>query len=168
MAQAQSQRQSNSENTEQFVHYPRKFKTFDKYDFVKSYVALSAATNADRNAIDLKEKEASFIADAIQENQNIVFENLATKEELNLQIAGVIKEIKALETDLKKDIKALETDLKKDIKALETDLKKDIKALEKEIISSETRLTIKVAVIVGGFLTIAPLLNEFIRHLFKF
>ena len=52
-----------------------------------------------------KEKEAAIIADAIEENQNIVFENLATKDELQLGL-------KALELSSKKDLeiglKALE------------------------------------------------------------
>ena len=44
-----------------------------------------------------KEKEAAIIADAIEENQNIVFENLATKDELQLGLKELEMSIKALE-----------------------------------------------------------------------
>ena len=97
-----------------------KFKIFDKYDFVKSFVAVTH----DSKTKEEEEKKAAIIADAIQETQIVLLENLATKE--------------------------------------------DIKSLEKEIKLLEHNLTIKMAVIVGGFLTVLPLITDFIRHLFRF
>ena len=82
-----------------------KFKVFDKYNFVKSFVAAQVGDVNDLKIREQKEKEAAIIADAIEENQNIVFENLATKDELQLGL-------KALELSSKKDLeiglKALE------------------------------------------------------------
>lgn len=129
-----------------------KFKVFDKYDFVKSFVALSydgKNKDVDRSAVDLKEKEAAIIADAIEENQNIVLENLATKEDLKL-----------LELSTKENIKALELS----IKALELSNKKD---LEMSIKALEYRLTIRLTAIMAALLTFLPIATDFVRHIFK-
>ncbi len=58
------------------------------------------------------EKQAEVQAVAIAE---IINEQMATK----LDIAGLKRDIKELETGLKRDIKELETGLKRDIKELE-------------------------------------------------
>ena len=149
MAYAQTQGQSHSQNKEQFVHSPRKFKTFDKYDFIKSLVAASVENVEDFKQKEREEKRAEIIAEAFEENQNIIFENLATKDELKLEIAGVMKEIKTLEVDLKREIKALEMSTKANMKAL------------------EYRLTLKLPAIIVGLLTVLPFITDFIRHLFK-
>jgi hypothetical protein len=79
-----------------------KFQLFDKYDFVKSYVSISHSKN-EESKIE-REQEAALIANAIKETQNVLLENLATKEDL-----------KALElatsANLKKDIEQLKSDL---------------------------------------------------------
>ncbi len=109
---------------------------------MKSFVALSydgKSKDVDRSVIDLKEKEAAIIADAIEENQNIVFENLATKDELQLGLKALEMSIKALELSTKADIKAL-----------------------------EYRLTIRLTAIMAALLTFLPIATDFIRHLFKF
>jgi hypothetical protein len=79
-----------------------KFKIFDKYDFVKSFVAVTH----DSKAKEEEEKKAAIIADAIQETQNIVFENLVTKDDL-----------KTVEMSLKRDIQMLEISLRKDMQS---------------------------------------------------
>ena len=70
-----------------------KFQLFDKYDFVKSYVSISHSKN-EESKIE-REQEAALIANAIKETQNVLLENLATKED-----------IKMLEITLKKDIQS--------------------------------------------------------------
>jgi hypothetical protein len=57
-----------------------RFKPFSKYDFVKSY----SATAKDEKVKAEKEEEAAIIADAIVETQNVLLENLATKEDLKI------------------------------------------------------------------------------------
>ena len=69
------------------------FKTFSKYDFVKSFIATND-----------KEEKAAIIADAIEDPQRVLLENLVTKQDL-----------KNLEIDLKKDMKILEINLKKEM-----------------------------------------------------
>jgi hypothetical protein len=68
---------------------PIKFKTFSKYDFVESFVA---ATKDEKIKAEEKIK-AAIIADAIEETQAVLLENLVTKD------------------DLKKDIEQLKSDL---------------------------------------------------------
>ena len=113
-----------------------KFKLFDKYDFVKSYVSISHSKNEEDKKE--REEEAALIANAIKETQNVLLENLATKE----------------------DIKSLE----KDIKALELSTKKD---LELGLKALEYRMTIKLTAIMAALFTFLPLATDFIRHLFK-
>ena len=156
MAYAQTQGQSHSQNKEQFVHSPRKFKTFDKYDFIKSLVAASVENVEDFKQKEREEKRAEIIAEAFEENQNIIFENLATKDELKLEIAGVMKEIKVLEAGMM----AMETELKKDMKTLEKEIKSEMKQLRSNLIITLTG-------IMAALFTFLPLATEFIRHLFK-
>ncbi len=117
------------------ITQPR-FKLFDKYDFVKSYVSISHSKNEEDKKE--REEEAALIANAIKETQNVLLENLATKE----------------------DIKSLE----KDIKALELSTKKD---LELGLKALEYRMTIKLTAIMAALFTFLPLATDFIRHLFK-
>ena len=138
MAYAQTQGQSHSQNKEQFVHSPRKFKTFDKYDFIKSLVAASVENVEDFKQKEREEKRAEIIAEAFEENQNIIFENLATKDELKLEIAGVMKEIKVLDKEIKSEMKQL-----------------------------RSNLIITLTGIMAALFTFLPLATEFIRHLFK-
>ena len=77
-----------------------KFQLFDKYDFVKSYVSISHSKN-EESKIE-REQEAALIANAIKETQNVLLENLATKED----IKALEKDIKMLEITLKKDIQS--------------------------------------------------------------
>ncbi len=109
-----------------------KFKLFDKYDFVKSYVSISHS----RNEEDKKEREeeAALIANAIKETQNVLLENLATKED-----------IKALE----EDIKALEL-------ATSANLKAEIKMLE-------YKLMVKGGIFMTVLITFAPKLWKFLE-----
>jgi hypothetical protein len=57
-----------------------KFKVFDKYDFVKSYVSIAHPKNED--AKKEREEEAALIANAIKDTQGVLLENLVTKEDL--------------------------------------------------------------------------------------
>ena len=117
----------------------QKFQPFDKYDFVKSFVIASVGDTQDFKIKEQKEREAAIIADAIENSQNIILENLATKEELQLGLKALERDIKNLETDLKKDMKSL-----------------------------EYSLTIKLTAIMAALLTLLPLATDFIRHIFKF
>ena len=137
---------------------PSKFKPFSKYDFVKSFVATTS--NAARK--EEKEKEASVIADAIEETQAVLLENLSTKQD----VKNLEKDIKNLEVDLKKDIKNLEVDLRKDIKNLEMDLKKDMKILEINLKKEMQGQLIKLGSLIVILFTILPLLTEFLKTLF--
>ena len=56
------------------------FRYFDKYEFIKSFVAT--VPSADHNAREQKEKEAVVIAEAIKEREEILVDNLATKRDL--------------------------------------------------------------------------------------
>ncbi len=121
-----------------------KFKTFSKYDFVKSFIATND-----------KEEKAAIIADAIEDTQRVLLENLVTKQDL-----------KNLEVDLKKDIKNLEVDLKKDIKNLEVDLRKDMKILEINLKKEMQGQLIKLGSLIVILFTILPLLTDFLKKLF--
>ena len=83
------------------IQQPR-FQIFDKYEFVKSYVAI--AHLKDSKAKDQREEEAALIANAIKDNQNLLLENLATKED----IKNLEEDIKTLELTNKADLKTLE------------------------------------------------------------
>ena len=128
-----------------------KFQLFDKYDFVKSYVAISHSKSDE--AKKEREEEAALIASAIKDTQNVLLENLATKED----IKALERDIKALELSTKADIKSLA----RDIKALEISTKKDIEQLKSD-------LTIRLTAIMAGLFTFLPLATDFIRHLLKF
>ena len=65
------------------MHQP-KFKLFDKYDFVKSYVSISHPKNEE--AKKEREEEAALIANAIKETQGVLLENLVTKEDLTHEL----------------------------------------------------------------------------------
>lgn len=54
------------------------FQHFNKYDFVKAYVSKTV----DPKQKEEKEREAVLIADAFEETQQVLFENLATKKDL--------------------------------------------------------------------------------------
>jgi hypothetical protein len=51
------------------------FKHFDKFNFVESFIA----TVSDPKVKEEKKKRAIIIAEAIEESQGILLENLATK-----------------------------------------------------------------------------------------
>ena len=55
-------------------------KHFNKYDFVKSFTA----SISDPKVREEEERKAVIIADAIEETQKVLFEHLATKEDLKL------------------------------------------------------------------------------------
>ena len=114
---------------------PIKFKTFSKYDFVKSYSATAKNDDIRKE----KEQEAAIIADAIEETQGVLLENLATKEDLRV-----------LELSTKEN-------LTKEIKMLEISLKKEMQGN-----------FIKLVVVMTGLFTFLPLATDFIRHLFRF
>ena len=71
---------------------PIKFKTFSKYDFVESFVS---ATKDEKIKPEEKIK-AAIIADAIEETQGVLLENLATKEDLKILEMSMKKEIQSL------------------------------------------------------------------------
>lgn len=54
------------------------FKHFNKYDFVKSFTSQIS----DPKAKEEEERKAVIIADAIEETQVVLFEHLATKQDL--------------------------------------------------------------------------------------
>ena len=109
------------------------FKHFNKYDFVKSFMA----TASDPKIKEEKEKEAVLIADAFEETQKVLFEHLATKQDLVL-----------LKSELKQDLVLLKSELKQDIKNL------------------EYQLTIKLTAIIVTAMTFLPLITEFLKKLF--
>ena len=114
---------------------PIKFQRFSKYDFVESFVL---ATKDEKIKPEEKIK-AAMIADAIEETQAVLLENLATKEDI---------------TALEKDIKALELSTNKNLEIGLQQLKSD--------------LTIRLTVIMACLFTLLPLVTDLIRHLFKF
>jgi hypothetical protein len=82
-----------------------RLKHFNKYDFVKLYVSAFPATDYKLQAE--QEKVAAIIGDAIEETHNVLFEHLATKEDLQateqkleLAILGVQKDLVVLKKDL--------------------------------------------------------------------
>lgn len=85
---------------------------FSKYDFVKAFIA-NATTEKQKKE---KEAEAVLIADAIQKQEKISFEHLATKEQVEELGLAVRKDITNLETSLRKEMNSLETSLRKEIK----------------------------------------------------
>jgi len=65
------------------------FKHFDKFNFVESFIA----TVSDPKVKEEEKKRAVIIAEAIEESQGLLLENLATKQDL-----------KILEKELKQDL----------------------------------------------------------------
>ncbi len=61
-----------------YTHSVPQFKHFNKYDFVKSFIA----TVSDPKVKEEEEKRAVIIADAIEETQVVLFEHLVTKQDL--------------------------------------------------------------------------------------
>lgn len=57
-------------------------KHFDKYDFIKAFVAT--ASISDPKLKEEKEKEAELIAKAIEEAQETTLENVANKQDVML------------------------------------------------------------------------------------
>lgn len=110
------------------------FKHFNKYDFVKSLtVSIS-----DPKIREEEERKAVIIADTIEETQVVLFEHLATKE----------------------DLKDARNESKKDIANLRSELKKDLTLLEH-------KLTIKLTAIMAALLTFLPLIINFLQKLFS-
>jgi hypothetical protein len=65
------------------------FKHFDKFNFVESFIA----TVSDPKVKEEEKKRAVIIAEAIEESQGLLLENLATKQDLQLmkyQLTGVM------------------------------------------------------------------------------
>ena len=159
---------------------------FDKYDFIKSFVATASILDSKHK--EEKEREAELIANAIEETQIVLFDNLATKkdlEELRLATKKDLEELRlATKKDLqefslitkqdlaimRQDLKLLENEFKKDLqimrqdlKLLENEFKKD---LQYGLVALEQKLTIKLAAIIAALLTFLPLVTEFLKKLF--
>lgn len=85
---------------------PVKFQKFSKYDFVESFVSVAKDEKVKEE--DKEKIQAAMIADAIEETQTNLLENLATKEDLKkLEIStkeNLVREIKMLEISLKREI----------------------------------------------------------------
>ena len=64
------------------VQAQRRFKHFDKYNFVKAFVAITPTS--DEKVKEGKEKEAVAIAEAIEEASNEFIKELATKSDIEL------------------------------------------------------------------------------------
>lgn len=73
-----------------------KFKHFDKYRFIKDF----AATASDQSKKEEKEREAEIIANAIEENEQISFDNLATKQDLEVLKNDLENKIEMSKKDL--------------------------------------------------------------------
>lgn len=145
---------------------------FDKYNFVKSFVAI-AKTEAQKEE---KEKEALVIAEAIEQHQEILSQNLSTKVDIEL----VRKDIELLRTETKKDIISVHKDIEllraetkkditsvhKDIELLRTETKKEIESIKKDLILLENKLTIKLTAIMAALMTFLPLAIEFLKRSF--
>ena len=116
------------------------FRYFDKYEFIKSFVAT--VPSADHNAREQKEKEAVVIAEAIKEREEILVDNLATK----------------------RDLEALRLATKRDLEELRLATKID---LERGLIDLEHKLIIKLTIIMATLLTFLPLATEFLKKLFN-
>ncbi len=67
-----------------------KFEIFDKYEFVKSYVSITHPKN----------EEAALIANAIKDTQNVLLENLATKDDIESLKLASKTDLKELEYKL--------------------------------------------------------------------
>ncbi len=115
------------------------FRHFNKYDFVKAF--LAASSDSDQKSKVEKEREAVVIADAIEETQEIVVQNLATKSDLLIT-----------KQELKQEI----VEVKKEIVTVRAEFKKDLILLEH-------KLTIKLAIIMASLLTLLPLVTEFLK-----
>ena len=73
-------------------------KHFSKYDFVEKYIATSSVS--DQKLKEEKKKEAAIIADAIEETQAVLLENLATKEDLAILKKDLIITLTAIMASL--------------------------------------------------------------------
>ena len=75
-----------------------KFEIFDKYEFVKSYVSITHPKNEE--AKKEREEEAALIANAIKDTQNVLLENLATKDDIESLKLASKTDLKELEYKL--------------------------------------------------------------------
>ena len=109
------------------------------------------------------EPQAEIIAELFKQNrdseeeleQKINSQNLATKEDLQLEIRKIESEIKRLDLEIQKvksdlviEIKRVESDLIKEIKRVEFDLTKEIKRVERDLLIEikrvEANLTLEI------------------------
>lgn len=121
---------------------------FDKYDFVKSFVAI--AKTADQK--EEKEKEALVIAKVIEQYQENLAENTATKLDIEL---------------VRKDIELLRSETKKDIESLREETKQDIALVRKDLVLLEHKLTIKLTAIIAALMTFLPLATQLLQKFFN-
>ena len=118
-------------------------RNIDTHRFVKEFIAASKGA-------DHVEKQAEIIADTIAQSQNVAFDNLATKQDLQ----SVQKDVEIIN----KDIKALETNLKR-----EFNLKID--AVELKIDAVENKIIVKLGIIMAGLITVATTILGFMISL---
>jgi hypothetical protein len=130
---------------------------FDKYDFIKSFVATASILDSKHK--EEKEREAELIANAIEETQIVLFDNLATKKDLEELRLATKKDLQEFSLITKQDLAIM----RQDLKLLENEFKKD---LQYGLVALEQKLTIKLAAIMAALLTFLPLVTEFLKKLF--
>jgi hypothetical protein len=74
----------------------------------------------------LEDRIAETVIKIIDENTNLDFKKLATKDELKLEASAIRLDIANVRTELKEDIANVRTELKENIANVRTELKEDI------------------------------------------
>jgi hypothetical protein len=96
------------------------FRHFNKYDFVKAFVAIVPISDPEMK--EKKEMEAVIIADAIEETQAVIFENLATKRDLEELKSSNNRSLEELKSETKRDFEEMKSSTKKDLALLKYQL----------------------------------------------
>ena len=110
---------------------------FSKYSFVKSF---KTAKN--------KEQQAVLIADAIRNSHQILFQHLATKEDLNSlkkQIGSLREEFEGLEgkfEGLRGEFKDFKKEIKQEITDFRKEVKQDMKLIGSQMVNKLGAITV--------------------------
>jgi len=83
------------------------FKHFDKFNFVESFIA----TVSDPKVKEEEKKRAVIIAEAIEESQGLLLENLATKKDLEELRLATKKDLEELRLATKHDLQLMKYQL---------------------------------------------------------
>jgi transposase len=104
---------------------------FDKYDFIKSFVATASILDSKHK--EEKEREAELIANAIEETQIVLFDNLATKKDLEELRLATKKDLEELRLATKKDLEELRLATKKDLQEFSLITKQDLAIMRQDL-----------------------------------